>query len=775
VAKTPSGRKRDAHGWNTTDADEIDKRRERGRKEQFSIENLTPERTVFSNFAVHSPSGQSYEVEIRDLAWREVFCTCVDFRVNRLGTCKHVEAVLDHLEKEEPEAFEAAIENGSDLIDVVPSPDGRSLAVARNFDALPPRARGWFDSEGAALMEAAERTLRELEKLKPGALRISREVREWQARRAREADLFAARREYEQAVQAGRAPLSETALPLAPYQREGMLHLAFRERAIVADEVGLNRSAQAVAACALLERLGRASRVLVIAPYALRPSWEKEIAQRTSLSHRALPRSSAARREVYERPSFFSLATYEQASEDVESINEILAPDVVILDEAQRIRDWDAPVALRVKQLQSRYAFVLTSDEIGTDLDEVYALMSFVDPAVLGPLFRFNRDYYEFDEEGRPVTARNLDRLHEKMRPFVLRRTRAAVASQLPPLSQSVYAVDLSSRQREAYQTFERSARELQAEERKRKLTKPEREKLMRSLGMMRMVCDSVAVIGEQDRSEPPKLGEFRRILAELIAGQSTKTVVYTEWERMGRLLTKVCETLSIPCVFLHGELTAAERRRQASRFAEDPECQIAISTDVSASPLSSAGVRTLVHFDVPWNPRRIEERRRVFENSGTGSRQELFLISRDSVEERLLSRHQRLRPERAKKRAAADSPPPEDLIPESESSPPRQLSEAECKAIERCLAQARKRLRVAQTMSEEGFEAEACAQLQLVFLEIAKARAVEFGLEPPETAEALVEPPFSEALGADALGLWKWFHQPVAGPGLAIATRCLE
>ena len=86
------------HDWRTTDTDEINKRRLRAREESFTISNLAPQHPIFSNFRVKSGSGLTYSVEIRDLRERQFACDCVDFRINNLGTCKHVEAVLLHLE-----------------------------------------------------------------------------------------------------------------------------------------------------------------------------------------------------------------------------------------------------------------------------------------------------------------------------------------------------------------------------------------------------------------------------------------------------------------------------------------------------------------------------------------------------------------------------------------------------------------------------------------------------------------------------------------------------
>src|ERR1035438_6594173 len=82
------------HNWRTTDQDEINRRRERAQTEDFKITNTDPSHPIFSNFMVKSGSGLTYSVEVRDVGQRQFACQCVDFRINGLGTCKHVEAVL---------------------------------------------------------------------------------------------------------------------------------------------------------------------------------------------------------------------------------------------------------------------------------------------------------------------------------------------------------------------------------------------------------------------------------------------------------------------------------------------------------------------------------------------------------------------------------------------------------------------------------------------------------------------------------------------------------
>lgn len=78
------------HNWRTTDADEVNRRRLRAQEESFVIRNLEPRHPIFSNFEVKSGSGLTYQVELRDIQTKQVACDCVDFRINGLGTCKHV-------------------------------------------------------------------------------------------------------------------------------------------------------------------------------------------------------------------------------------------------------------------------------------------------------------------------------------------------------------------------------------------------------------------------------------------------------------------------------------------------------------------------------------------------------------------------------------------------------------------------------------------------------------------------------------------------------------
>src|SRR6266851_8114047 len=137
------------HNWRTSDEDEINRRRLRAQTEEFRISNTDARHPIFSNFRVQSGSGLTYSVEIRDVKQRQFACDCVDFRINGLGTCKHVEAVLMHLDARFQRLFHAAAKNGTPRLDVVPDGVSGSLRLLKNGGPAPSALKEWFDDEGA--------------------------------------------------------------------------------------------------------------------------------------------------------------------------------------------------------------------------------------------------------------------------------------------------------------------------------------------------------------------------------------------------------------------------------------------------------------------------------------------------------------------------------------------------------------------------------------------------------------------------------------------------
>ena len=634
-------------GWLTTDADEIERRRQRGRGGHIQVEPLAPEQGVFATFLVRSAQEQIYHVEIRSLTAPFNTCECADHRVNGLGTCKHVEAVIAHLENTDSKVVEAAKASGSPWVEIFLDRRDEKLRIAwpqgvRQRSRLHKALSPFFSADGALLAGALEavpalqRTVEGLSARLRRQVRFSREIEPWRARLQRAADHQRAREQFEADVAAGKRSLDVVRHPLYSYQQEGMLHLAFKSRALLGDEMGLGKTVQAVAACELLRRLHGIERVLVISPASLKAEWEEQIAKFTGLSSIIVQGSRDNRLRRYRDRAFFYLANYEQILADGAAINRVLCPDVIILDEAQRIKNWQTKTADAVKRLHSPYAFVLTGTPIENRIDEIYSIVQFLDPHLFGPLFRFNRDFYQLDANGRPVGYKNLDELNRRLRPIMLRRRKEEVEGELPGLTVNTYFVDMTPEQRDRYEDYEARVARLAAIAKQRPLTAEEMDRLQRSLACMRMLCDTPYIL-DPDVRVSPKLDELANILGERLEDDS-KILIFSEWERMLELVAELAEQMGVGYAWHTGSVSQPQRRAEIHRFKNDPDCRLFLATESGGTGLNLQAASWVINIDLPWNPAKLEQRiARAWRKHQQHPVQVINLVCENSLEHRIL------------------------------------------------------------------------------------------------------------------------------------------
>ncbi|CAN0591125.1 unnamed protein product, partial [Ectocarpus sp. 12 AP-2014] len=366
----------------------------------------------FGNYEVLSGSSREYIVEIRSLSDRINSCSCTDYEISGLGTCKHIEKVQLVLKKKGKRKFAKAAEEGSDKIEIYVNPqDGKIKIFCPNVqdtnDEIYKLVNNFFSADGTLIADA-KTTIPVIKKLigniaeSEKKIRLSGRIDAFLENTDDFADKQRAKELFLQDVQLGKTSLDIMKLPLYDYQKTGMLHLAFTERAILADEMGLGKTLQAVAACELLRRIRNIRKVLVISPTSLKSEWEEQIAKFSDLPVTIVYGNEKLRLHQYQKNSFFYLVNYEQVLRDHEHIQRIITPDVTILDEAQRIKNWQTQTAITIKNMYSPYAFVLTGTPIENRIDDIYSIMQFLNPKFFGSLFRFNREYYRLDEKGKP-------------------------------------------------------------------------------------------------------------------------------------------------------------------------------------------------------------------------------------------------------------------------------------------------------------------------------------------------------------------------------------
>lgn len=620
-------------------------RLERAEKSAFQINVGDFSYFPYTTYEVVGASNVRYIVEIRSLEEKINSCSCPDYYVNTLGTCKHIESVLNFIKKEGKKTGCEALPQESPRAEIFLDPFTQVVAVR-----WPQAAEAIHDAKAFLSPYLSENQnplygVASIEHALSGAspeiaskIRLSQLLLHWtdNLRHAsiRENDY----KEFMADVKAGKRSLQMLSHSLLPYQEQGMLHLAFQGRAILADEMGLGKTIQAIAACELLRRLNRVNRVVVITPASLKGEWEEQIARFASLPTLIVSGTRAERLACYAKESFFYLVNYEQVRSDYEAIQAILRPDIMILDEAQRIKNWQTKTAFAVKQLKTPYAFVLTGTPIENRIDEIYSIMQVVDPKVLGPLFKFQQDFYKFDTKGKPIGYKNLDELHRRLQEVLLRRRKKDVEEQLPERTLNNFLVRMDTEQQLRYQEFSDQVARLLTTLKKRPLSPDELKKLQRLLSCMRMVADTPYILDEECR-ECPKLEELENILLELTAEKDTKIIIFSEWERMLFLVRELAEKLNLQFAWHTGSVPQLKRREEISRFKEDVNCRLFLTTDSGSTGLNLQVANVVINLDMPWNPAKLEQRiARAWRKNQTRAVQVINLVTENTIEQRMLS-----------------------------------------------------------------------------------------------------------------------------------------
>jgi len=645
-AKSVIAQKPKSLGWNTSDQDEIALRRWRGETEPMRVQSLESEHPVFGAFSVQSSqssSAQSYHVEIRCFSTHLNSCDCPDYQYNGLGVCKHIEKVLWTLRRQKAE------QNSSPRIEIfLDRRDQRNRLCVQWPVAWSKHSAGkqllepFFSSDGSLLEDPLTvwPSLRQaMLAAKPAVrnrIRVSSQIEPFlQAQRR-----LQQQRDYKTTflhdIEQGKRDLNVVKHPLYPYQQEGMLHLALNERALLGDEMGLGKTVQAIAACELLRRVQGIKTVLVVATASLKTEWEEQIKQFVELPYLIITGHRGHRLLQYRRPAFFYLTNYEQILSDAADIQKLIAPDVIILDEAQRIKNWQTKTAHAIKQLHSRFAFVLTGTPLENRIDDIYSIVQFLDPAVFGPLFRFNRDFYELNDQGKPVAYKNLDQLHQRLRPILLRRRKQEVEKDLPPCSLREYFVDMTEEQSTRYEEYEKRVVRLVKIAERRPLTPEEYKQLQQYLACMRMVCDTPYILDPNCR-DCPKLIELENILEELLTDSQTKILIFSEWERMLQLVRELAQKMGFGAAWHTGSVPQTKRRQEINRFKQDPHCRLFLSTDSGSVGLNLQAANVVINLDLPWNPAKLAQRiARAWRKHQHRHVQVIHLITNDSIEHRM-------------------------------------------------------------------------------------------------------------------------------------------
>ncbi|MFC1766830.1 DEAD/DEAH box helicase, partial [Planctomycetota bacterium] len=583
-------------------------------EQDFRLKNVGAE-PIFSEFLVTNPETQGeYRVAIRGQGLGDNFCSCPDFAVNTLGTCKHIEWALAKLQNKRggkkalaegfhPAYSEVYLRYGAQ----------REVAFRAGKDcpkALQTETAKYFNKQGILRATGYARFDKFLHKVGQGkheircyedAIDFVAEVR----------DRTRLRKRVDRAFPKGIGSVAFKKLlkvSLYRYQREGALFAARAGRSLIADDMGLGKTIQAIAAVEILAKTVGIERVLIVCPTSLKHQWQQEIAKFAEREATVVEGLITQREKLYQAKGFYKIVNYEVIHRDLEAI-EAWGPEMIILDEAQRIKNWNTRRAQSVKQLKSPYAIVLTGTPLENRLEELHSIVEFVDRFRLGPTFRFLSEHQHVDERGKVVGYHSLSKIGKSLEPILIRRTKDQVLKQLPERLDKNYFVPMTQEQREHHDENQETVARIAAKWAKyHYLSESDQRRLMVALQNMRMSCDSTYLLDPHSK-HGIKPDEFLTVLDELFEQPETKVVVFSQWLRMHELLRERLDAKGHKHLLFHGGVPGKKRKDLIHRFKSDPQQRVFLATDAGGVGLNLQNASAVINMDLPWNPAVLEQR----------------------------------------------------------------------------------------------------------------------------------------------------------------------
>ncbi|MDJ0762008.1 MAG: DEAD/DEAH box helicase [Myxococcota bacterium] len=623
-----------------TEAEIIDRaiadRRTRAKEERMEVRSSNPQQIWTDYLVTNRTSGRAYRVALRGFEPGVSFCSCPDFRKNTLGVCKHIFRVqnwtkrkFNAQQRSAPyvrQGFSVIVDYSDQLALRLLAPDQiplETVDIAGPLLNRPIQDPGdLFNRVGqiegcgypVAIYPDAEELI-QARSLQVRLARLSEEIRQDPENHTLRTTLLHAE--------------------LLPYQLDGIAFAVGAGRAVLADDMGLGKTIQGIGIAELLARKVGIKKVLVVCPASLKSQWRSEISRFCDRSAAPVLGAAKERAKQYAGDAFFTICNYEQVLRDILAIERVKW-DLIILDEGQRIKNWEAKTTRVIKGLQSPFALVLTGTPLENRLDDLFSIVEFIDDRRLGPAFRFFNRHRVVDAFGKVLGYEGLDEVREKLRPVLLRRTRSSVMQQLPARTTTIERIEPTKEQLQVHGSFMQIVQQIV---RKEYLTEMDLLRLQKALLMCRLVANSTFLVNRQKKQAySSKLERLDELFRGFAAEPDRKVVLFSEWTTMLDLIEPLLEKNGLPFVRLDGSVPQKKRQGLVNQFQTDAGCRFFITTNAGSTGLNLQMANTVVNVDLPWNPAVLEQRISRAHRMGQQNPVQVYLlVTEETIEENLL------------------------------------------------------------------------------------------------------------------------------------------
>lgn len=389
----------------------------------------------------------------------------------------------------------------------------------------------------------------------------------------------------------------ESPLPLMPYQKVGAKFMVDAGSALLADDVGLGKTIQFLAAAWAVG----AQRVLIFCPAILKYQWQAEIQKffgPMDLTIQVIAGKPEERIRQWKAPLVnvsptFVIANYELLLRDMEYMQAINW-DVIGADEATRISNQKAKTVKAIKKLRATHRYALTGTPVSNRPAEIWSIIDFVSPGALGSYWGFINRYMWRNNFGIVIQYKNMDELAQRIKPYMIRRLKKDVAIELPPLLESDVPFKMSVAEHKLYLLIRAELVYKMEPGQFSKVEDPTtiQDPIVKML-RLRQLCDSMELLGTHTTST--KLEVLRELLLTL---SERKTIIFTEFKEMAKILHR-----EFGGHIITGDVENEKRQPILDQFAVD-DSKILVMNNAGEYGLNVQAASVVIHYDQPLSVR---------------------------------------------------------------------------------------------------------------------------------------------------------------------------
>lgn len=373
----------------------------------------------------------------------------------------------------------------------------------------------------------------------------------------------------------------------------------------------LGKTPQAIGAAHELIQSNKIKKALIIVPASLKYQWKSEIAKFTDYEALVIDGTAAKRKKQYaafkDGQETFMVSGYETIRNDVELVKD-LGFDCIALDEAHRLKNRSTKLYKAIVQLDSTYKFALTGTPMQNRPDEIFALMSWIDPDVLGKITAFRKNHIvsgeKFGRRFMEIGYKNLDEIREKISPKLLRRMKSEVAPDLPDIIESTARCDMTKPQRALYNQVQEDFKKLQLDitdfykaqsdsDAQAGVKSEDDAKIMGFIYMMQAISDHPLLLAQgsskmakkylpliRECRTSPKLEELVELMIPVIE-RGSKIVVFSQYTQMLHLIReRIVREFDQEPFMIYGAIPSKKRQEELEKFEKSQSQQIMLLSD---------------------------------------------------------------------------------------------------------------------------------------------------------------------------------------------------